>query len=357
MGKTGPNGVFQVPLPAAGYSVTVEKPGFKPAPVQRVRIARDAVQQLALGLEPSPAELSIADAAAGTQVFADRRLLGAVGGTSATFALPAGPHDIELRRDGYTSKQFAMRFGPGGRAVISGRDAQLSRIAEPKPVKSEPKPEPPPNNVQVQSAEARRLEQLQGSRDIAALEQFRREFPQSTQLDVISRRIELVEWENVRTRKESGAIEGFLAKYPRTTYRDEATSLLAQMEKERLDRQKAETARIELATREKADAQAVLQTLIQLSAAYGSKDGNEISRLYPTVSRQLLNSLRRDIQSLSVQLRPAAAPQVTGDTASVQVERSVATLFKGENKPRTESDRVTIGFRRSGGAWVVDSIR
>ena len=69
------------------------------------------------------------------------------------------------------------------------------------------------------------------------------------------------------------------------------------------------------------------------------------------------DSLRRDIDSLTWQLKAVGAPQVTGDTAVVQVDRSVATRFKGESKPKTESDRVNIALRRVGNAWIIESIR
>ena len=350
-GKTGANGIFQAPLPAGEYRVTVEKPGFNQASPQKVRIARDAVRQVDFRLESKPAELSIADAVPGTQVFADGRLLGIVTGAT-TFSVPAGSRNIELKKDGYSGKQFAMRFEPGGRGSISGRDAQLAEIPKPTGPETGEGPVPDPRAI-----EARRLEQLRSSRDIAALDQFRRDFPRSSQLEAISRRIELIEWENTRGRKDVAAIQAFLSKYPRTAHRDEAEKILAQIEKERLDRANAERARLEQAEREKADVQAVLQTLNRLSAAYGSKDGNEIGRLYPSVSKQFLNNLRRDIQSLSMQLRSVGIPQIVGDTAVLQADRSTATLFKGESKPKTESDRVTITLRRSTGGWVVDSMR
>jgi len=60
----------------------------------------------------------------------------------------------------------------------------------------------------------------------------------------------------------------------------------------------------------------------------GTKDGKEISRLYPSVSKQFLNGLKKDIQSVSMQLRIVGSPQMMPDAATAQVERQVATLFR-----------------------------
>ena len=336
VGETGTNGVFQSSLPTGEYRVAVQKQGFGQPAQQSVRIARDAVRQVAFRLEPKPAELVVADALAGTQILADGRLIGSASGASTVVTVPPGAHNIELRKDGYTARQFALRFEPGGRTTIAARDAQLTRVPAAPEVKQPPRQDPRPDPA-IEAAAAKAAVEA-----AAAAE---------------ARRLELTDWEGARARPDHAAIEAFLAKHPRSGHRDEAEKLLVQIERERQEKARADTARFEQAEREKADAQGIAQALARLTGAYGTKDVNEISRVYPSISKQFLASLRRDIDSLTWQLKTVGTPQVTGDTAIVQVDRSVATRFKGESKPKTESDRVAIALRRVGPVWIIESIR
>ncbi len=132
-------------------AVRVEKPGFEPVPVQKVKVEQGAEIKLAFAMKALPqfAAISVSGAAAGTQILLSDRLLGTIGNDGAfrNANIAPGEHSVELRRDQFEPKRFTRTFRAGETVVIGVADATLAAIPPPPPPVAPPpapKPEPAP---------------------------------------------------------------------------------------------------------------------------------------------------------------------------------------------------------------------
>ncbi|MEO5925801.1 MAG: PEGA domain-containing protein [Bryobacteraceae bacterium] len=132
-------------------TVRVEKPGFEPVPVQKVKVEQGSEIKLAFAMKALPqfASISVSGAAAGTQILLSDRLLGTVGGDGSfrNANIAPGEHSIELRRDQFEPKRFTRTFRAGETVVIGVAESTLAAIPPPPPpvaAPPPPKPEPAP---------------------------------------------------------------------------------------------------------------------------------------------------------------------------------------------------------------------
>jgi hypothetical protein len=77
--------------------------------------------------------------------------------------------------------------------------------------------------------------------------------------------------------------------------------------------------------------------------------------VWPAAPKTIGEAFRQGA-SVELQLRPASAPTITGDSAVVLCQRSVVTSFPNK-KLDPVVDRVTVRLRRSGSGWAIDSIQ
>ncbi len=109
--------------------VSVAKPGFQPAPEQRVEVKKGEETRVAFQLHPLPrvASLQIRNGVPGTQISFDDRVLGRIGpdGTLSAANLPPGDHAIEVRREGFITKRLLRTLKAGEVLQISGLEFVL----------------------------------------------------------------------------------------------------------------------------------------------------------------------------------------------------------------------------------------
>jgi hypothetical protein len=298
----------------------------------------------------------------GTAVVVDNRPVGTVQGTGS-FQVQPGKHSVLLTSNGYAPRRVDIDAQPGGTVVLSPPAVSLVRT----------EPVPPPVDPLV--AVRQRWEQLQSSRDIGALEEFRRSNP-GQYGDNAARRIEQLEWENARAAKNAASMRAFLTKHPSSQYADEARQTLQQLEWAAVDRNDlaalkayvsrvpngpftqqamAEIKRLEAGERSAVDRRAVLEALNRLEASYSNKDYKQLTDIWPSAPRSLRDTFK-DAQSISVNLTPVGAAEVSGDIAVVVCQRSVQTNFPGKKLPAV-NDRVTIRLQRSASGWQVTAIQ
>jgi hypothetical protein len=112
------------------YTVRIEKPGFEAVEQQvaEVRRGEEARLEFALRALPETASLTIRNAPAGAEVLIGGKSVGniAAGSASGTYTLPAGPHTVAVRHQGFKPKEWKLQLKPGEAAEIDG--ALLSAV-------------------------------------------------------------------------------------------------------------------------------------------------------------------------------------------------------------------------------------
>jgi len=111
-------------------SVRVAKDGFQNEPAQTAAIKKGEETRLEFKLKPLPqvGALQIRGAAPGIQVFLDQRNLGTVGadGAFSQSGVAPGDHNIELRREQFSTKRLTRPFKAGETVTLTGADVTLA---------------------------------------------------------------------------------------------------------------------------------------------------------------------------------------------------------------------------------------
>jgi hypothetical protein len=372
-------GLMRLPMPVGAYTVRVEKSGYRPPLAQQVNLAKGALERVSFQLQPADAMLAIRDALPGARVQIDGRPAGVVqpDGTLRTVVTP-GPHTIELARDGYSPRTTRLEFGPGATVGLGRGDVELTE--------NRPPPSPPPPVTPVKPAppdprvvEAEEWARLSNTRNIEQLEEFRRKYPNGANSEQAARRIEQLDWENIQGRTDAAAYEGYLRKYPNGPNADLARRRIEEIEWAGVNRQDAAAIRaflqrhpnsplsgqanaalasLQQADRLAADRRAVTQALARMEQAYGSRNVQSLTAVWPSIPGATLQTLRetfRIARAIELQLRPIRDPEISGDTAVVQCQRLLRQTFEGR-QPLTNQGNVTIRLRRSGDSWLIQDI-
>jgi eukaryotic-like serine/threonine-protein kinase len=268
--------------------------------------------------------------------------------------LERGEYTVGVEKQGFTpaATQIA-RIEPDKTQELSFRLVPAPKMTVPTPP-PETVSKPPEAQKELPSAPvitaAKRWEQLQSSRDIAVLEEFRRSNP-GQYGDNAARRIEQLEWEHTRGANNVSAVRAFLEKYPSGANAKEARHILQQFEEQAAQ----ETAKLELAKRQAADQRSIAETLRRLEDAYASRNAGTVEAVWPGAPRALRN-LFKDAKAIEMSLRPVGAPVISGDVATVVCQRSVTTTFSNDRRTEPAVERITIRLQRSRSGWTIVSI-
>lgn len=116
------------------YVVQVSKNGFQNPPAQKIRIRRGELTRLVFNLQPQILQpqprlssLTIQGGTPETTVLVDQTVVGAIqhDGTLTLATVNPGDHTVELRKEGYRSRQFKEHFVEGGTISLAAADAAL----------------------------------------------------------------------------------------------------------------------------------------------------------------------------------------------------------------------------------------
>jgi len=262
----------------------------------------------------------------------------------------------------------------------------MSEIRRPGPPPVIPQPAKPPAVI-----EAEEWARVSNTRSIDQLEEFRRRFPNGANNEQAARRIEQLEWEGVQGSNRSSDFEAFLRKYPNSGNADQARRRIEEIDWAGVNKQDANAIRAFLqrhpsgtqtatanaalavivgaqaaaqaaaqqAERLAADRRAVRQALTQFEQAYGSKNIQAITAMWPSIPRDTADTFRKAFgasRSLSMQLKVLGEPEIMGDAASVSCERTTQQVFDGGGKPLVNQNSVRVRLRRNGASWLIDAI-
>jgi hypothetical protein len=200
---------------------------------------------------------------------------------------------------------------------------------------------PPP--VPAPPADQRAWIEIANTRSVAALEQFRRDFPNSPYAREAAERIALLEWETVRSSNDPRALGDFLARFPSGPNAAAARDRLRALEAAAQVRD----------TRKLVDA-----ALERYRQAFERRSIDELRRAWPALTRQEQSSFQeffRNARSVTFHLRVQGDPEISGDTAIVRAIRSVQMTGERGREPAQEN-AVVIRLRRSGQEMLIDSV-
>jgi serine/threonine-protein kinase len=326
--QTTQQGVISIPLPARKYTIRVEKPGFDSPPSQQVQVVTSKVNRMAFNLVAQRGTLLISGALDGTNVKLDGNLLGVIRGNN-TFQVPAGDHTVELAKDRYVSKQVRLTVAPGAKVELGRPQVLLTEIPAAAPLPAPPVESPKVPPVTLTPADARDWEQLKDSRDVAALEGFRRKYPNSSFSEQAARRLD-----DIRKQAE-------IVKKQQLEQAETAARL------------KAEAAEAQKRTQ---DTQAIRGAIDRYAKAFESKDLDTLKAVWPGMPSQTQTTLRRtfrEAKSISLKLRPDSV-EVNGNSAVAACSRELRQML---DRPLDLADKVIIRLKRDDKSWVIDSIQ
>jgi hypothetical protein len=357
-GRTGENGRLEIALRTGRYRVSAVKTGYSAGPATRVLIERDNLTRAALPLKPTGAMLALVGVLPGTELVIDGHPVRTLNG-DATLPVTPGRYTVELRKEGYRPVRLSRQFDPGSTVTLGPSEVTLVEI---------PKPKPDPRAIEAQRWEIARV-----SRDVAVLEQFRRDFPSSPYAAEAAARIEQLEWEAARGRNDVASLEAFLSRYPNSSHRAETEQRIARIAWETLDRNNrdalrafakqypqyaqqalAQIARIEKDLLVKTDLASIQRTLVRLIQAFGRKDFREVASLWPGVPRTYRSNFQ-EAEEITLTIRPTSQLVIKGDTASVTCDWVFDAKFRDQRKavPLTAN----INLVRRSADWTIDSIQ
>jgi len=127
-------GQLRIPnLDLKDYVVQVSKTGFQDPPQQQIRIRKGEPARLVFNLIPQPqpqprvSALTIQGGVPGTTVLLDQTLVGTIqpDGTLSVSTVNPGDHSVELRKEGFKTRQFRKQFVAGGTIALATADAAL----------------------------------------------------------------------------------------------------------------------------------------------------------------------------------------------------------------------------------------
>ena len=367
-------------LPVREHLIRVEKPGYKSPAAQRIAVGKGTLQRVSFRLDALPATLVLTGAMPQTEFLLDGRVLGTSRG-NARFPVTPGDHVLGLSKDGYVPKEIRFRVEPGGAFNIAKSDLLLKEA--PAPVKLQPqpptiaeapKPAEPPKTDDSRPPDVRDWEQVQASRDINRLEQFRKTYPRSPLSELATRRIEAVEWEDVRNSKDPKILQDFLARHPKTEHLDEARKRMEQFEWASVPHDNVESlrafirrfpagdnaaeARSLLSKLDEAqEVAAIRHALERYASAMSAKDVDEVTRIWKNAPTRVLTDQFKILREISVQMRPLSW-KIEGDRATVQCLRTSTAHLAAKPRPEPpRSDQATVTLRRQGAAWVIENLQ
>ena len=234
--------------------------------------------------------------------------------------------------------------------VEAPKVAERPKAAEPPPVKQAPAPVAPPAPAPAAPpapapipADERAWAELAGNRTVAALEQFRREHPNSTHAREAQELIEQMDWERIRASTDARVLNDYLTRFPSSRFAENAREQLR---------------RLDLAAGVRQTRQLVEAALQQYRDAFSHRSMDELRHVWPGLTRQeqaQFQDFFRNARAVNMTLRPQGEPEISGDTATVRAVRSIQMTSERGKVPAQENT-VLIHLRRAGQEMVIDSI-
>jgi hypothetical protein len=162
-------------------------------------------------------------------------------------------------------------------------------------------------------------------------------------------------WDAV-DKANKAALQDFVARHGNSAHIADARVLL-----DGIQRREAADAAAELKKkadqegRAKTDAQAVVRTLTDYEAAFNHMDLTSMERLYSPMPAALREQFR-GFKSVTFSMKPAGAPVVNGDTATVTCTRSQSAVAKDGRRYPSPTEQVRVTLSRTGSGWVIREI-
>jgi ketosteroid isomerase-like protein len=329
---------IQLQLDVGNYLVEVQKDGYSGAR-QSAQITRGSRLQRTFTLVPLNARLDIQGGRAGTRVSIDGRQVGAVQ-SDGRFSTDVGPgeHAILLELQGFHSKSSRHNFEPGKSWSILPAEALLGVDEKVVEAKRRADEDNVWNGVRKDSR--------------AALQQFVEQYPNGA-----------------RAGEAKGLIEGLDRKLAEQRKLDEQRRLdeqAAEKKKgdEEKEKKKAEDTRqqqIELARRQteqrKAEEDAIRLAVGKYETAYQKEDLNGLKAIYPTLQKSAESTIKNNFTYFArfqYTLKPGA-PEIQGDTASVQCSRSLTGRTK-DGQSLAQNDTVVVRLEKDRDHWLIVSM-
>ncbi len=346
-GRTERDGVLQIPvLPAGDYEVRLEKPGFQTVS-GRAQVVAQRETRLSFALSPTSQVaidnlLLISQAPPGTRVGVDGKTAGTTNteGELSVKIVP-GEHEIALDKAGYLPRSLKARLISGSN-VIDGK-LLLDR-------------------------EAVDRESALRSMDIAKLQEFLKDYPDSKSADLVRAKLEDLEWSRYRDSNDPNQLQVFIDRYPNGQHIADARHLEDQLVAEDIAwRSAVEGGHPELLqgfvakyphSRHVADAQStitlmkdraeILQVIQAYQDSYNRRDLKQLLQLWPNCP-VLLQSSVKDKKSGTISLSARGTPVVKGEIASLMVAITKQTGTGDSEKT------VPFRFKKQNDLWVIDT--
>jgi len=366
-GRTGTNGQLRVPVMQPGsYLVQVEKPGYQGVS-QQASILENKETQLFFKLQKQVflgATLAIQQGLAGTRITVDGTELGTIrpDGTFSAEIRP-GEHSVAFSKDGFLSKQLKQDFAAGKKIMLDGQlrpDVELqdwNSIAQSNDSAAlENYVRRYPNGRFSDQARSRADElewrAAKNSNDLVALDNYLKKFPNgqnaaAAKASIAQLQKEASDWSTARNAHDPNALQAFLRNYPNGQYSQQARDQLRRL----LDGASQSESH-------GSDRQQILTVLQRFGQAFEHKDVDELSAVWPSLSKQELKKIKdsfRDASSIRMQLQPSREVQIDGNRATVTCLRSLQFTFPGGVEKGGNSN-VTIQLEKRTANWVIQSV-
>jgi hypothetical protein len=157
-------------------------------------------------------------------------------------------------------------------------------------------------------------------------------------------------WADLANSRNVAALEQFRRDFPNSPHAREASDRLSQIE--------AEKARAAEAAQARQARQLVDATLERYRLAFEHRSVDELRRVWPTLTRQEQTSFQeffRNARAVSMSLRPQGEPEIAGDTATVKAVRSIQMTSERGREPAQENP-VVIRLKRNGQEMLIESV-
>jgi hypothetical protein len=183
-------------------------------------------------------------------------------------------------------------------------------------------------------------EQLEGSRDLAALRAFAARYLADPLAQRAAARAAELDWAQTQAQSSPAALRQFLERYPGHPGARQALQAAAA----------AETA---------ASTQSVLAVIARYGKAFSEKNLEALKAARPSLTAEELRKMEQSFRmakSVQMTLTPKQAPVMTGAAASVPCEMQVEMRMDRSSPPPVKQ-QVVITLIRTASDWTIDAIR
>lgn len=358
-GLTLKNGKLEIDrLPAGGYTIRAQKPGFQSISIP-VQIQAKSATPLTIKLQEQSegfaavGSLLIQGAPAGARVMLDGQELGVTSETGS-FSLSASPgqHKVGIVKDGFLPGEITEQFNIGKKISV---DVTL-------------KPD----------LEATRWKDLADSNDVAVIRAYIHDYPSGRFSAQARERADQLEWSALKDRNDADAVRmlsEFVDRCRTAPSCDQARARMNMLAAEDqvwiaashgsdVDQYQhyitsypqgryVEAARAQL---QKLDETHIRETLQKYEEAYDRHDINTILALWPRIPAATQKKTRQafqDQKSISSTLAIGKI-DLQGDAATVTCKHSVEWVSNDGGQGRAQ-DQITYRMLKQDGHWVIDS--